>query len=201
MLMHESRAIDMLKMCCELPSVQYKHSGSVEPKDVFDGTSFRGSNCLAKSTRQSKFTDVHVWSWEIVRMGRNVATKGAACKCYGPLYAGKKYAWMPLLFFSVKTMFPSIILLPCPRLGELPNICSRLLTSDLNFVKRRMRHFFPVQEKAVDVSYCIIFEYDVIAGSHVKFLVYGRQRCGIHFRILKVFLVFSPESRIGRYSL
>jgi hypothetical protein len=70
---------------------------------------------------------------------------------------GKKFAWMPLLFFSVKRMFSSIILLPCVSLGELPNICSRLLMSDLDFVKRCVRHFFPVKEKAVDVPYCVIF--------------------------------------------
>jgi hypothetical protein len=57
-----------------------------------------------------------------------------------------------LFFFSVKRMFSSIILLPCPSLGELPNICSRLLTSDLDFVKRHVRGFFPVQEKAVEVK-------------------------------------------------
>jgi hypothetical protein len=41
---------------------------------------------------------------------------------------------------------------------KLSNICSRLLTSDLDFSKRHVRHFFPVQEKAVDVPYCIIFQ-------------------------------------------
>jgi hypothetical protein len=46
-------------------------------------------------------------------------------------------------------MFSFIILLPDRSPGEIPNLCSRFLTSDLDFAKRRLRHFLAVQEKAV----------------------------------------------------
>jgi hypothetical protein len=106
----------------------------------------------------------------------------------------KNTFWMPLFFFSVKGLFSPIILLPGLSPGELPNPCSWLLTSDLYFVKRPVHHFLAVQEKAVGVPYCVIFEYTSVQS------IEGRLQ-HTHFCILKAFSIFRPESRTRQNSL
>jgi hypothetical protein len=82
----------------------------------------------------------------------------------------------PSFFFSKKRMSSSIILLSCLSPSDLPNFCSRLLTSDIDLMKRRVHHFLEVQEKAADVPYCIIFEYTSVPDS-LEFLLRMDDRC------------------------
>jgi hypothetical protein len=121
------------------------------------------------------------------------AERWACCLeiCMGGFMRENNMLWMPLLFFSVKRMFSSIILFPCLSPSDLPNLpfstsyarpwfCASFLGCERNSCRSSILRHFRVY---------------VTAGSHVIFLVNWHRHVHTHFRIFKSVLDFQSKKQ------